>query len=56
MIDVCTKDKIIKTVEEETERIEYGKLFIEITIDKHRPLNIQIETRRSVRLLDKQKQ
>lgn len=41
------KDQIIDFIGTEAARIEYGKLFIEVTVLKGRPTNIQAETKRS---------
>lgn len=38
---------IIDLINEESARIEYGKLFIEVTVLKGRATNIQAETKRS---------
>lgn len=42
--------KIIETIYEEAERIEYGKLIIEVTVAKKELTNMQIETKRSTKL------
>jgi hypothetical protein len=42
------KEQIIKFIEEEKDRIQYGKLYIEITITKGNTTNIQAETKRSM--------
>ena len=41
------KEQIINFILEEAERIEYGKLLIEVTILNGKPTNIQGETKRS---------
>ncbi len=42
--------KIIEVIYEEAERIEYGKLLIEITVHNKELTNIQVETKRSKKL------
>ena len=39
--------EIIDFINEETRRISYGKLFIEVTIANGRATNVQCETKRS---------
>lgn len=43
----ANKEDFWNFVEEETERIQYGKLFIEITVMNGKMTNMQAETRRS---------
>ena len=43
--------QIIDFINEEIKRVNYGKLFIEITITKGEAVNIQGETRKSERLV-----
>jgi hypothetical protein len=42
--------QVIDFISTETERIQYGKLFIEVTVLKGRATNIQGETKRSLNL------
>ena len=41
---------IIKEIKSEAERIQHGKVFVEITVAHGELTNQQIETRKSVRL------
>lgn len=44
------QEQIIKFIEEETRRVHYGKLFIEVTVAKGKATNIQCETKRSMNI------
>jgi len=44
------KKQIIRFIEEELERVHYGKLYVEITVTKGEAVNIQGETKKSKRL------
>lgn len=50
MISPEIKSQILSLVEEETGRIQYGKIMIEITVAKGKCTNIQAETKRSLNL------
>lgn len=45
--------EIIAFITEEKERMSFGKLFIELTIQHDKITNIQAETRRSQSLIEK---
>lgn len=42
--------QIIRFIQEETGRVGYGKLFVEITVANSRATNIQCETKKSMNL------
>lgn len=50
MIKPEIKSQIITFVEEEVDRIQYGKLIIEVTVMKGQATNVQGETRRSMNI------
>jgi hypothetical protein len=50
MIPPEVKAQMIQLIEEETSRIQYGKVLVEITVHKGKCTNIQAETKRSVNL------
>lgn len=52
MVEPQHQSQIAKFIEEEVSRIEFGKLFVEITVMKGKTTNIQAETKRSMNLND----
>lgn len=50
MIDPSIKDKIVKAIEEEAERIEFGKLHVEILVKDKKCVGLKIETERNYQL------
>lgn len=50
MLDAHNKEEIIRVIEEEAERMQFGKLFVEFTVLKGRATNMQVETKRSTNL------
>lgn len=42
--------KIIKTINEESDRMGFGKIIIEVTVLKGVATNMQLETKRSVNI------
>jgi hypothetical protein len=49
-MELATAKQIISFITEESSRIGFGKLFIEVTVAKGRATNIQAETKRSMNL------
>lgn len=49
-LDLENAKKVINLINERGNDIEFGKLFVEITISNNRATNIQVETRKSVNL------
>jgi hypothetical protein len=47
---MTTEERIIQSIEEEAERIQYGAILIEVKVREGKLVNAQIETRRSVEL------
>ena len=44
------KQELIKFVTEEAHRMQYGKLYVEVTVHKGKVTNAQAETKRSYNL------
>ena len=49
-MDKALGEQILKFIGEETSRINYGKIFVEVTVAAGKATNIQCETKRSMNI------
>lgn len=45
-----TKDEVVKTLEEEAKRIQWGRVLIDATVQDGKVVTVQYETKRTVKL------
>lgn len=51
-MELATAKQIISFITDESKRINYGKLFVEVTVANGRATNIQCETKKSMNLIN----